>query len=124
MLLMVINGYWGSMELFFVLLHIYVIALATMHQSRSKDRYQNRAMWLCIAGFWVYDAMMLLGWADKDNSSQWFTLLWMALPLSLLASAMAHEGMGWKNHGKEVESKLALTSASGQVTGEGSKGVK
>lgn len=118
------KGHSTSISLVVILFYIYVLTTATLHQCRSKDKYQNRVAGLIFWMFWVDSVAGRLEWIKAHDSGHWLSLLLVALVLCLSASAVAHAGIGWLKNVQDAESEPKPTRTLGRGTEEGGKEVQ
>lgn len=103
--LLIPQTYSGSTELLIVLLNVYALSMATLHQCRMRDKYQNHAAVLCLLGAGAVSYGLLPGYTDREESTRAIALLPLALLFGLLASALAHAAIGPRAEETEVGSK-------------------
>ena len=122
LILFVIKTEPAPIELFVLLLHIYALAVATLHQCRRGDGYQNQVAGLCLSVFWAGPAVRRLLRRELSDPGHWLSLLLVTLALGLLVSAVAHAGMNcWRNEKGVVPSEPGPTPMSAGFTEEAPK---
>lgn len=94
-ILWIMRGYGSSFEAFVILVHVYVLAMATLHQSRSRDRYQGRVLGLCFVVSWICSVTGGPRSEDPEETGHLLSLLYVGCALLLSGSAVVHEGMSW-----------------------------
>ncbi len=106
MILFVTRAQPTSIELVVLLLHVYALAVATLHQCRRGDSYQNEVAGLCLSVFWVEPAVRRLLRRELNDPGQWLSLLLVTLALGLSVSAVAHAGITcWRDKKDDVPSQ-------------------
>ena len=91
-----------GMELFTVFIYVYALAMATLHECRRNDEYQNTLLYLCwmvlSAMHWGWiSAVTLQGETAPGDSSLAPNVLVLAFALCLTASAVLHMSINFRN---------------------------
>jgi hypothetical protein len=89
-------------ETLVISVHIYALAIATLHECRRGDKYQNEVM---VFSWWVL-CFAIKGWipgvewrheVEDGESVVAFDEVLMAFTLCMTASAVFHTGMNFRN---------------------------